>query len=125
MKIQINLIYRFRHNVPLQREMLFSLTMKPKEKIMGDKKKKDKKSEEECVWLLGTEHGGSVSKQLMFDKQLEVPICEEHFKQHRRIMLLVANGYDIEEVVEMDMEEVSRLAITLELSGIGLEGGKY
>jgi len=91
------------------------------------KTKKTKKDEEEitCVWLLGTDHGGETEKRLMFDKQLEVPVCEKHFKEHKRIMMLVANNYDIEEVVEMDPEEIAKLAITLELSGIELESGKY
>jgi hypothetical protein len=99
------------------------------------KEKKPNKVEEEkpdkikegvsCAWLLGTEHGGETEKRLMFEEQLEVPVCEKHFEEHRRIMLLVANDYDIEEVVEMDPDEIARLAYTLALSGIELESAKY
>lgn len=88
-------------------------------------KKNTKKEREECVWLLGTPHKGKVSKQLMFDKQLEVPICEAHFEEHKNIMLLVVNGYEIEQVVEMEPDEIKRLACTLQLSGIELKDGSY
>jgi len=58
-----------------------------------------------CVWNLGSECEGSVSKEPLFDKQLEIPVCEKHLQQHREIMALHRSGRDVEEIMEMDSEE--------------------
>ena len=73
-----------------------------------------------CVWDLGTPCDGGAAEILMFKKQLNIPICEGHIKGHKEIMLLYANGYDIEEIVDMDPKEIKRLAWTLILSGMDL-----
>ena len=54
-----------------------------------------------CVWNMGTPCGGRVSKRLMFDRQLEIPICDKHLHEHQEIMVLHSQGHDIEEIVEM------------------------
>ena len=59
-------------------------------------------------------------KKLMFSKQLEIPICEKHFEEHKEVMILNGNGYDIEEIVEMTPEDRKRLSYTIVLSGMDL-----
>lgn len=54
-----------------------------------------------CVWNIGTPCNGRVSKQLMFNRQLEIPICDQHIHEHREIMGLHSQGYNIEKLVEM------------------------
>lgn len=100
-------------------------TAKKNTKKTDTNKNTKKEEKEECVWLLGTEHGGDVERRLMFDGQLNPPVCEKHFEEHKMIMLLVANNYEIEQVVEMDPDEIKRLAYTLIMSGVELESGKY
>lgn len=81
------------------------------------------KTDEEihCVWNMGTPCDDKPrSKRLMFSKQLEIPICEKHFEEHKEVMILNGNGYDIEEIVEMTPEERKRLSYTIVLSGMDL-----
>ena len=73
-----------------------------------------------CVWDLGDPCDGDVAKVLMFRKQLEIPICVNHLEGHKEIMVLHGNGYDIEEIVDMEPEERKRLAHILMLSGLDL-----
>jgi len=44
-----------------------------------------------CVWNLGTPCEGKRYKELMFSKQLEIPICEKHVEEHREIMKIYKN----------------------------------
>lgn len=71
-----------------------------------------------CVWDFGTPCGGTIDKQLMFDEQLEIPICKEHTEEHKEVMILYANEYDIEEIVDMKPEERKRLVYTMVLAGL-------
>lgn len=83
----------------------------------------DKSVQEEvhCVWNMGTPcDDQDRDKKLMFSKQLEIPICEKHFEEHKEVMILNANGYDIEEIVEMTPEERKRISYTIVLSGMDL-----
>ena len=73
-----------------------------------------------CVWNLGDPCNGGVDKVLMFRKQLEIPICENHLEGHKEIMVLHGNGYEIEEIVDMTPEERKRTASILMLSGLDL-----
>lgn len=74
-----------------------------------------------CVWHLGDPCSeNDTTKQLIFRKQLEVPICGNHLEGHKIIMVLHANGYDIEEVVDMTPEDRKKIAYTLMLSGLDL-----
>ena len=54
-----------------------------------------------CVWNMGTPCDGRVSNRLMFDNQLEIPICDQHLHEHREVMALHDKGHDIEEIVDM------------------------
>ena len=75
-----------------------------------------------CVWQMGTPCEGKRYKELMFDKQLEIPICEKHVEEHREVMILHANAYDIEEIVDMDPEERKKLVYTMVLAGLDVTG---
>lgn len=79
------------------------------------------KIKEVCVWEIGTPcDDGEIERQLMFEKQLQVPICKKHMEEHREVMVLVAAGNPIDEVVEMTAEERKRQAILIALSGMDL-----
>lgn len=81
--------------------------------------KKKKKEEEtvECVWAMGTPCEGKRYKELMFDEQLEIPICEKHVEEHKEVMILYNSGHEIEEIVDMSADERKRLVYTMVLSG--------
>jgi hypothetical protein len=84
--------------------------------------KKVTKSEElKCVWNMGTACEGDVVETELFDAQIKIPICESHTKEHRDIMVLHKNGYDIEEVLNMTSEERRKEVLTIELSGLARE----
>ena len=72
----------------------------------------------ECVWNMGTPCDGKIGEEDMFDAQIRVPICEIHIKQHRDILTLHKNGYDIEEVLQMSAEDRRREVLTIGLSAI-------
>jgi hypothetical protein len=48
---------------------------------------------------------GNLEQRIMFHGQLNVVICESHYKDHINIMLLKANGFDIEKVLELTPEQ--------------------
>jgi len=73
-----------------------------------------------CVWNMGSPCGGERFKKLLFSKQLEIPICHNHLEEHKEVMILHANDYDIEEVLDMTAEERKRIVYTLVLSGLDI-----
>ena len=46
----------------------------------------DKEDKVLCVWNMGTPCDGKREKKLMFSKQLEIPICEKHFEEHKEVL---------------------------------------
>lgn len=81
----------------------------------------EEQDEDGCVWEMGTPcDDGEVVKQLMFNKQLKIPICDKHFEEHKEVMILHAKGHEIEEIVEMSAEDRKRLVLTMKLSGMDL-----
>lgn len=74
-----------------------------------------------CVWNMGTKCAGKICKQLMFNEKLEVPICEKHIEEHKEVMILQTNGFDIEEIVDMKPEERKRTAYTIILAGLDVD----
>ena len=80
----------------------------------------DKEEKILCVWNMGTPCDGKREKKLMFSKQLEIPICEKHFEEHKEVMILHHQGYDIEEIVDMEPEERKRLVYTMVLAELDL-----
>ncbi|MFA5024276.1 MAG: hypothetical protein WC523_04930 [Patescibacteria group bacterium] len=73
---------------------------------------------EECVWALGTPCEGVTCKKHLFTDQIDVPICEGHALEHRMIVALFSNGFDIEEVLNATPEWRREQALTLQLSGL-------
>jgi len=63
-----------------------------------------------CVWNMGSECGGDVVTKQMFDKQLEMPICEKHFEEHTDFMFLHACGRDVEDLLKLSAEEKAEMA---------------
>lgn len=58
-----------------------------------------------CVWNMGDECEGEVTNEDIFENQIKVPICENHFTQHKEVMFLHSKGEDIDELMQMSREE--------------------
>lgn len=71
-----------------------------------------------CVWNMGTPCDGEVQEMKLFEQQIEVPMCESHLEQHKEVMILHKNGYDVEEVLQETPEYRRREVLTLKLSGL-------
>ena len=76
---------------------------------------------EECIWNMGTECSSEVNDIKMFDGLIVVRACDRHLLQHKKVMLLSANGIDVETIVNehgMDEEwldsEIERLGLNIE-----------
>ena len=78
--------------------------------------------ETHCVWNMGTSCDGKRYKEEMFSKQLEIPICEKHVGEHREVMVLHNNGYDIEEIVDMEPDDRKKIVYTMILAGLDISG---
>ena len=74
-----------------------------------------------CVWNMGSPCNGDVVETELFDAQIKIPICDDHIEEHRDIMTLHKNGYDIEEVLNMTAEERRKEVLTIKLSGLERE----
>ena len=63
-----------------------------------------------CVWDTGNPCAGQVTEQDMFSKQIKLPICEYHLRDHMAIMALNNSGTtDLGEILELTPEERSKL----------------
>lgn len=71
-----------------------------------------------CVWNMGTPCSGKVNERKLFQQQIKVPMCEAHLEQHKEVMLLHKNGYDVEEVLQQTPEYRKKEVLTLQLSGL-------
>ena len=77
------------------------------------------KPDEACVWHIGTPCSeNDTTWQEMFNHQIRIPICGDHFEQHKEIMLLHKNGYDVEEILNATPEWRKQEVLTLKLSGL-------
>ena len=74
--------------------------------------------DEGCVWNLGTPCGGELKRLELFHEQIRVPICENHTEEHKIIILLFNNGYDVEEILNQTAEWRKQEALTIQLSGL-------
>jgi len=70
------------------------------------------------VWNLGTPCGGKLLTTEFFDHQIRIPICEGHVEEHKIILLLYKNGYDVEEILNQTAEWRKQEALTIQLSGL-------
>jgi len=58
-----------------------------------------------CVWNMGTDCEGDVSKQFLFSGQIEIPICNRHFYEHQKFLFSQKHGTDITEYLNKSAEE--------------------
>jgi len=64
-----------------------------------------KEKELTCVWNMGYDCSGDVTQEEIMDKQISVPVCELHLKDHKQIMFLHKHGEDVEKVLMSSPEE--------------------
>jgi len=77
-----------------------------------------KKEKIECDFKLDTPCGGDVEYVKIFGGSCCLPICENHLQEHKEIMTLSANGYDVEEILNQTPEWRKKEYLTLQLSGL-------
>ena len=57
-----------------------------------------------CLWILpGIECSSEVKRYKMFnqcEQGVDIPICTNHLKALRELMILYQNGYDVEEILK-------------------------
>jgi len=78
---------------------------------MADKKLK-------CVWNMGTDCSDDVQEVEFFNSQIKVPVCGNHIEQHKFVMILHKNGYDVEEILQQSAEYRKGEVLVLKLSGL-------
>ena len=77
-----------------------------------------------CVWDMGTECSDDVKEVELFNSQIKIPICSKHLEEHKYIMVLHRNGYDIEEILQQTPEYRKGEYLILKLSGLDDEDVK-
>jgi len=78
---------------------------------MSDKKLK-------CVWNMGTDCSDDITEVAFFNTQIKVPVCSNHIEQHKFVMVLHKNNYDVEEVLQQSPEYRKGEVLVLKLSGL-------
>lgn len=81
---------------------------------MAGKKAKELK----CVWNMGTPCADDVQERELFGQQIKVPICSNHVEEHKFVMILHKNGYDVEEILQQTPEYRKGEVLVLKLSGL-------
>ena len=71
-----------------------------------------------CVWNMGTECSDDVKEVEFFNKQIKVPVCSNHIEEHRIVMTLHKNGYDVEEILQQTPEYRKGEMLVLKLAGL-------
>lgn len=80
--------------------------------------KKNEKKKLKCVWNMGTDCSDDVQEVEFFNSQIKIPVCSNHIEQHRFVMILHKNGYDVEEVLQKSPEYRKQEVLVLKLSGL-------
>lgn len=75
-------------------------------------------SELKCVWDMGNNCSDDVEEVKFFDSQIKVPVCSNHIEQHKYVMVLHKNNYDVEEVLQESPEYRKGEVLVLKLSGL-------
>lgn len=80
------------------------------------------KEELKCVWHMGSpcSHDGAAKEYEIFNKQIKVPMCDDHVEQHSYIMILAKNGYDVETILNETPEYRKEQVLILKLSGLDI-----
>ena len=71
-----------------------------------------------CVWNMGTECSDDITEVVFFNTQIKVPVCSNHIEQHKLVMVLHKNNYDVEEVLQQTPEYRKGEVLVLRLSGL-------
>lgn len=67
---------------------------------------------------MGTECSDDVQEVELFSKQIKVPVCSNHLNEHKFVMILHKNNYDVEEVLQKTPEFRKGEVLVLKLSGL-------
>jgi len=71
-----------------------------------------------CVWGMGDACSGEIEEVEFFDSQIKVPVCANHIEQHKFVMILAKNDYDVEEILQETSEYRKGEVLLLKLSGL-------
>lgn len=71
-----------------------------------------------CVWNMGTDCSDEIKEVEFFNTQIKVPVCSNHVEQHRYVMVLHKNNYDVEEILQQTPEFRKGEVLVLKLSGL-------
>ena len=66
--------------------------------------KSEKAQSLRCVWNMGTDCSDVIEEVEFFGSQIKVPVCEAHIEQHKFVMILHKNDYDVEEILQQSPE---------------------
>jgi len=71
-----------------------------------------------CVWNMGTDCSDEVEEVEFFNSQIKVPVCKNHIEQHKFVMILHKNNYDVEEILQQSPDYRKGEVLVLKLSGL-------
>ena len=79
-----------------------------------------------CVWDMGTKCSKDVSIVEFFVREengvkkgkVKIPVCGHHVEEHKIVMVLHKNGYDVEEILQKDANYRKEQYLILKLSGL-------
>lgn len=71
-----------------------------------------------CVWNMGSDCSDDVKEVAFFNESIKVPVCSNHIEQHKYVMILHKNKYDVEAVLRESPEYRKGEVLVLKLSGL-------
>lgn len=67
---------------------------------------------------MGTDCSDEIIEVEFFSTQIKVPVCSNHVEQHKFVMVLHKNSYDVEEILQQTPEYRKGEVLVLKLSGL-------
>lgn len=67
---------------------------------------------------MGTDCSDEIVEIEFFSTQIKVPVCSNHVEQHKFVMVLHKNNYDVEEILQQTPEYRKGEVLVLKLSGL-------
>ena len=67
--------------------------------FLSQNKPETDKEVKQCVWNMGSPCEGELNNRMMFDGQLQIPLCNRHYIEH--VMLMV-----IRQICDIDVENL-------------------
>lgn len=83
-----------------------------------------------CVWDTGAPCKGEIKKRNLFESKCnnistyefeDVPLCGSHLDYHKAVMFLYINNWEVDKIMDMNIEEMVLKMNILKLSGVKLE----